>query len=55
MIIRVKDKYQERRVYPSLEEQLDALWHGMNEDESKRVEPFYSLILGVKNENPKPK
>ena len=55
MNIKLPDKYRERREYPAIEEQLDYLWHGMNSDESKRVEPFYSLIKGVKDANPKPK
>lgn len=49
------NKYAERRrdAYPDIGEQLDALWHGMNADESKRVEPFYSMLKAVKEEHPK--
>lgn len=39
--------------YPSIEEQLDALWHGMSNDETKRIEPFYSLIKTIKDNLPK--
>ena len=55
MKIKVKSKYAERRrgLYPPLEEQLDALWHGMNEDPKLRVEPFYSMIKEVKDKEPK--
>lgn len=56
MKIRVKSKYAERRrlEYPNLAEQLDALWHGMDGDTSKRVEPFYSMIKSVKDKHKKP-
>jgi hypothetical protein len=40
--------------YPPLAEQLDMLWHAMEADESKRLEPFYSAIKAVKENNPKP-
>lgn len=56
MKITLKNKYADRRrlEYPSLEDQLDALWHSMNNDESKRLEPFYSMIKSVKDGDPKP-
>ena len=41
-----------RAVYPSIEDQLDMLWHGMNDDPSKRIEPFYSAIKAVKDQFP---
>jgi len=41
-----------RAVYPSIEDQLDMLWHGMNDDPSKRIEPFYSTIKAVKDQFP---
>lgn len=55
MKITLKDKYAERRraEYPDIAEQLDALWHGMDADESKRIEPFYSMIKVIKKGNPK--
>lgn len=40
--------------YPNIGEQLDMLWHAMDADESKRLEPFYSSIKEVKEEFPKP-
>lgn len=52
------DKYKNdqiglrRAVYPSVEDQLDMLWHGMNRDPSKRIEPFYSAIKAVKDQFP---
>jgi hypothetical protein len=39
--------------YPALHEQLDMLWHAMDEDVLPRVEPFYSHILAVKEAYPK--
>lgn len=55
MKIVVKNKYVERRraEYPDIAEQLDALWHSMDIDSSKRLEPFYSMIKAVKDNNPK--
>lgn len=55
MKIQVKSKYAERRraEYPDIAEQLDALWHGMDADESKRIEPFYSMVKTIKDSNPK--
>jgi len=44
---------QRRNEYPRLQEQLDMLWHGMDADFAKRIEPFYSTILAVKNKYPK--
>ena len=41
-------------LYPDLKEQLDALWHGMDQDETKRIEPFYTMIKAIKDPNPKP-
>ena len=53
MKLTLKDKYKERREYPPIEEQLDALWHSMDKDESKRLYPFYSMIKSVKDAHPK--
>lgn len=56
MKIQIKSKYAERRraEYPDLSEQLDALWHGMDMNESRRIEPFYSMIKSVKDNHKKP-
>jgi hypothetical protein len=43
-----------RRAYPNLADQMDALWHGMNNGVLPKVEPFYSDILAVKERYPKP-
>jgi len=47
-------QYQRDRRYPPIGEQLDMIWHGMNNDASKRIEPFYSVIKAVKDQYPKP-
>ena len=39
--------------YPNLTEQLDMLWHAMDADSSKRLEPFYSTIKATKDKYPK--
>lgn len=56
MKIIIGSKYGSRRRpdYPSIAEQLDMLWHGMNENPSLRSEPFYSTIKSVKDKHEKP-
>lgn len=56
MKLDLESKYRGRRraEYPDLAEQLDALWHGMDMDESRRIEPFYSMIKSVKDKHEKP-
>lgn len=39
--------------YPSVEDQLDMIWHSMSRSEIPRSEPFYSSIAAVKNRIPK--
>ena len=39
--------------YPSVNEQMDMLWHAMDEFHMPRVEPFYSRIKAVKDAYPK--
>lgn len=38
-----------RNAYPTVQEQLDALWHAMENDKMKKAEPFYSMIKAVKD------
>ena len=47
--------YQEARMvsYPAVSEQLDMLWHAMNDGQMARVEPFYTRIKTVKQAYPK--
>lgn len=42
-----------RREYPKIADQLDALWHAMDDFAIPRAEPFYSSILAVKQKYPK--
>lgn len=42
------------RMYPPVEEQLDMLWHAMDQNILPRVEPFYSINQAVKQAVPKP-
>jgi len=39
--------------YPSLQDQLDMLWHSMNTGQTTKSEPFYSTIKAVKDKFPK--
>ena len=40
-------------LYPPLAEQLDMLWHAMNDGVLPIAEPFYSRIAAVKSAYPK--
>lgn len=42
-----------QRMYPSIGEQLDMLWHAMDANTSIRSEPFYSILKSVKDTVPK--
>lgn len=52
---RYNGDYIQKRItqYPEITDQLDMLWHAMDADESKRLEPFYTNIKSVKDANPK--
>lgn len=41
------------QAYPGVNEQLDMLWHAMDQFHMPRVEPFYSRIAAVKAAYPK--
>lgn len=47
-------RVQRRNRYPSTSEQLDMLWHAMDDGALPRVEPFYGRIKAVKDQHPKP-
>jgi len=54
----VKDEIKNavvQRVYPSIEEQLDALWHTMDAGLLPKTGRFYEMIKEVKDKYPKPK
>ena len=40
--------------YPSIENQLDMLWHSMDNDTFPKSEPFYSTIKNIKDSYSKP-
>lgn len=50
-----KDWRQKRKeAYPDVANQLDLLWHAMNDGTMPKAEPFYSVIEAVKLAHPKP-
>lgn len=42
-----------RREYPPIGDQLDMIWHSMNNGSIEKSEPFYSSIKQVKDLYPK--
>lgn len=57
MTLKIKhvSPYAQRRKkeYPSLEEQLDYLWHAMDKGELPKVSGFYDRIKDIKDKYPK--
>jgi hypothetical protein len=49
----IQYKHERAGLYPDIHEQLDQLWHGMDADETKRIEPFYTTIKEIKDTFPK--
>jgi len=45
--------YKTAREYPSITDQLDMLWHAMDNNEIPRANTFYTAIQTVKNAHPK--
>jgi hypothetical protein len=47
--------YQQKRVmeYPPLGDQMDMIWHSMDNGVTPKIEPFYSSIKAVKDKYPK--
>lgn len=45
---------ERRAAYPGITEQLDMLWHAMDDGTMPRIEPMYSQIKAVKTAIPKP-
>jgi hypothetical protein len=39
--------------YPPVEEQLDMLWHAMDQGLVPKAEPFYTTLHRVKQQHPK--
>lgn len=46
--------YDRQANYPTLGNQMDMLWHAMDDGTLPKVEPFYSEIKAVKERYPKP-
>ena len=48
-------EYQRKRVveYPSVENQLDMLWHAMDDGTLTKVDAFYDINKAVKDKYPK--
>lgn len=46
--------YDRKAAYPSYGDQLDMLWHAMDDGVIPKVEPMYSQIKAVKEQYPKP-
>lgn len=55
MKLRHEGDYRKKRAeqYPSVEEQLDMLWHAMDKGQAEKAEPFYSSLADVKKRYPK--
>lgn len=49
----VKYQISRRVTYPDVGEQLDALWHAMDEGILPKIEPMYSNIKATKEQFPK--
>ena len=47
-------KKKREKEYPSIEDQLDMLWHAMDSKEIPVCSAFYNAIKVVKDANPKP-
>ena len=57
--IRAANEYSWKRAetYPSIQEQLDLLWHAIDDDDAdlkSKFSAFYNSIKEVKDANPKP-
>jgi hypothetical protein len=47
--------YRQKRAmeYPALGDQMDMIWHSMDNGVTPKIEPFYSSIKAVKDKYPK--
>jgi len=48
-----KNLYQQKRQYEAIGEQLDKLWHNIDDGELDKTGSFYTSIKAVKDEFPK--
>ena len=55
MKIQHKCDHTKRRAaeYPPVEEQLDMLWHAMNQGHMPKAEPYFSTLQQIKQQYPK--
>jgi hypothetical protein len=53
--IELKQGYSDKRQadYPALGDQLDMLWHSMDQGEIPKSPEFYEVIKSVKEKHPK--
>ena len=51
--ISASKQYQLDRKYPSIEEQLDMIWHAIDNDSLDKTSDFYTVIKTVKESVPK--
>ena len=51
----IETPYTTKRLveYPSIGDQLDMLWHAMDQGSLTQVEPFYTTIKEIKDKYPK--
>tara|TARA_Y100000034_G_scaffold121656_1_gene166169 strand:+ start:361 stop:702 length:342 start_codon:yes stop_codon:yes gene_type:complete len=47
-------EYQRDREYPVIGDQLDMLWHAIDDDALDKTSDFYTLLKAVKDAHPKP-
>lgn len=47
------NEYQRNRVYPSIGDQLDMLWHAIDNGTLNKTSDFYTAIKAVKDAHPK--
>tara|TARA_B100000424_G_C22917180_1_gene488005 strand:- start:78 stop:341 length:264 start_codon:yes stop_codon:yes gene_type:complete len=52
--LKVEYQYKRKPEYPSLEEQLDLLWHAIDKGNLNKTSDFYKKLKVVKENNPKP-
>lgn len=45
---------QRRAAYPSIEDQLDMLWHAINNNQLDKTCDFFTVIHEIKTRLPKP-
>ena len=46
--------YDRKSAYPAFGDQLDMIWHAMDDGVIPKIEPMYSEIKAVKEQFPKP-